>query len=163
MNIKMLLAIAVIGIIVLIGIFYLALRSTNKDVSKKEPYTSFIGKTLYTQRASVLAKNLPEFNVKEAYFITEDTNLFEGVEKIAPLPKGTKLQFVNAIHHKNGTSGFSQSLLIGKVWVNDKWFDIEYYWGEQRITFDTADKGQWIFPPGLWQQKDAGNTSFVLE
>lgn len=148
----MLLAIAVVCVILLIGIFYMALRSTDTDVSSKEPYTAVLNQTFYTEREAILAKNLPAFTIKEVNFITEDTALFEGVEKMAVLPKGTRLLFSHAFHHKNGVSGVSQSVLVGKVWVNNKAFDIEYYWGNEHISFNSSDKGQWIFPPALWQK-----------
>lgn len=121
------------GLLVLvIAFFYFTLRNTHQDVSTKQPYHTLLNQALITQRESTLAKNLPAFSIQENYFLTENKELFEGVEETAILPQGTKITFNKAIHYKNGTSGITHSMLIGTAWIEplQKEMSFEYNWGE---------------------------------
>ena len=78
-----------------------------KDVTEEEPYSAIVGRTLTLQRPTILAKNLDAFVYKEAYFLTEDEELYKGVEVISTLPVGTIITIHHAFHATNGTSGLT--------------------------------------------------------
>jgi hypothetical protein len=138
-------------ILLFVVAFWYVLRDTTKEVSAQEPYRQVLYKELYTTQPSVLAKNLPEFSKKKSFFITEDTTLFEGVEKIADLPVGTKLRFEGAYEIQHGTSGHRYSILTGKVRIQDIEYDFEYPWGEYtRITL--RPEPEWQFPKAVWEE-----------
>ncbi len=118
--------IIVLFLVLIAGCFWFALRSVTEDISDKAPYAEMLNDSVLTSKEMVLAKNLPEFKVKEQIFISEDTALFEGVEKIAPLPVNTTVRFSKAFEHTGGTSGITSILLIGLVRANNKDYEIEY-------------------------------------
>lgn len=118
--------IIVLFLVLIAGWFWFALRSITEDVSDKAPYAEMLNHDVLTMKEMVLAKNLPEFKMKEQIFISEDTALFEGVEKIAQLPVNSTVRFSKAYEHTGGTSGITSILLIGSVRANNKDYEIEY-------------------------------------
>ncbi len=118
--------IIVLFLVLVAGWFWFALRSITEDVSDKAPYTEMLNHDVLTMKEMVLAKNLPEFKIKEQIFISEDTALFEGVEKIAQLPVNTSLRFSKAYEHTGGTSGITVIVLTGNITTDNKDHKIEY-------------------------------------
>jgi hypothetical protein len=118
--------IIVLLFVLVAGWFWFVLRSVTEDVSDKAPYSEMINQDVFTLKEMVLAKNLPEFKMKEKIFISEDTTLFEGVEKIAQLPINTEVKFSKVYEHTGGTSGITSILLIGIVRINSQDYEIEY-------------------------------------
>lgn len=94
---RKLIAIVVVVLAAMAGIFYVALKDTTEEVSNREPYASLIGNTLIFERQAVLARNLPQFKMFEDNFISEETNLYEGVEKIRTIKPGTSFIFTKRI------------------------------------------------------------------
>lgn len=151
-------------LIITVGLyFYVVLSGKITNATTKQPYANFMNKVLLTKREITLAKNLPEFCIKEKYFITEDKELFEGVEKITVLPKETKITFINAFHYKNGTSGVTQSILIGKTWVESlkKEIFFEYSWGDFHSICIDQPCDYWTFPLGIWQEEPNDKKYFI--
>lgn len=141
-------------------LFYVALRSTNADVTARPPYASVMNTALTTNTRLTLAKNLPQFVVSEPYFLTADTQLFEGVEKVAELPAGTVVQFQRALHHTGGVSGVTSSFLIGEVEANGARYRVEFNWGEHHPLCTQAPCGYWTFPQAPWQSSADTNKYF---
>lgn len=158
---KTIILVIVIVLTIIVGIFYFALRGTTRDVSQDIPYAPLFNIPLYTQTESVLAKNLEAFHQEEINFITTDKRLFEGVELLANLPIGTKIIFTKAIHYRNGVSGVTHSLLIGKVWVNDTEIPFEYSWGEYHSICIEEPCNYWTFPQAIWQTEVNAGKYFI--
>jgi hypothetical protein len=159
---KTVILIIVLALIVIVGVFYFALRDTTRDVSHQVPYADLLNRPLYTQTESMLAKNLEAFHREEINFITTDTKLFEGVEPLANLALDTKIIFTKAIHYRNGVSGVTHSVLMGKVWVNEKEFPFEYSWGEFHSICLEQPCNYWTFPQAIWQT-ETDNAKYFME
>ena len=123
---KIIITIIVILTLLMAGFCWFVLRSTLKDISDKAPYSEMLHDRMMTRREMVLAKNLPEFKVKEQLYISENTILFEGVKKIAKLPKNTEVKFLKAYEFTGGTSGITRIVLTGDVKINNVLYKIEY-------------------------------------
>ena len=123
---KIIITIIVILTLLMVGFCWFVLRGKIKDISDKAPYSEMLRDKMMTRREMVLAKNLPEFKVKEPLYISENTILFEGVEKIAKLPKNTEVKFLKAYAHTGGTSGITRIVLTGEVKINNVLHKIEY-------------------------------------
>ncbi|MGE0589472.1 MAG: hypothetical protein AB7O48_12920 [Cyclobacteriaceae bacterium] len=147
-----LIAIVVTALVVLIAIFYVALKDTKQNVSVNEPYASLIGKTLIVEQDVVLARNLAQFKMFEDNFISEEANLYEGVEKIRTIKSGTSFTFTNAFHYRNAVSGVTHSVLIGKIKDQQPPVSFEYSWGSYHSICVEEPCDYWTFPLGFWQQ-----------
>ncbi|MEZ4974457.1 MAG: hypothetical protein R2820_14185 [Cyclobacteriaceae bacterium] len=147
-----LIAIVVTALVVLIAIFYVALKDTKQNVSVSEPYASLIGKTLVVERDVVLARNLAQFKMFEDNFISEEANLYEGVEKIRTIKPGTSFAFTNAFHYRNAVSGVTHSVLIGKITDQQPPVSFEYSWGSLHSICIEEPCDYWTFPLGFWQR-----------
>ena len=122
-----------------------------------------IGEKLALKREATFAKNLEEFAVEELYFITEEQNLFEGVQKITFLPKGTIFEITSATFHKNGTSGITTSNIVGTVFVKElnKEMKFEYSWGQLHFLYLEEPCDYWTFPKAIWQDNEDTKKYFI--
>ncbi len=152
---------AVIAFVVLA--LYEALRTKRKDVNDQSPFKELIGKTVTLQRDVILAKNIEAFYLEELHFITEDEELFDGVKKIAVLPKGTTITIESATFLTNGTSGSTTSNIVGSVFVKllNKEMKFEYSWGEYHLICLEEPCNYWVFPKAVWQKKQDFKKYFI--
>ncbi len=150
-------------IIFIVFAFYEALRTKTKDVSKKNPFNDLIGANLTLKRDIILAKNLKEFYLEQIYFLTKDEELFEGVQKIEVIPKGTKITIESATFHTNGTSGSTTNNIVGTVLVKKlmKEIQFEYSWGSYNMICIEEPCDYWTFPLAVWQEKQDFKKYFI--
>lgn len=123
-------------LLLVVGVFWFVLSAKIDDITKIKPYSSMLNVSLLANRELVLAKNLPEFKIKEENLITEDTILFEGVKKIALLPTNTDIKFLKAFEHTGGTTGITTIVLVGEVTVDNKVYKMEYLIHPEIIDFN---------------------------
>lgn len=153
-----------IGIAVFVVLaLYQTLRTKKKEVNDQSPFKELIGKTLTLKRDVVFAKNIDAFYLEEIHFITEDEVLFDGVQKIDVLTKGTKIKIESATFHTNGTSGSTTSNIVGTVFVKilNKKVKFEYSCGKYHLICLEEPCNYWIFPKAVWQEEQDLKKYFI--
>jgi hypothetical protein len=163
MKISTIIYIAIAIIVFVVLALYEALRTKKKDVNDQSPFKELIGKTLTLKRDVVFAKNIDAFYLEELHFITEDEVLFDGVQKIDVLPKGTKIKIESVTFHTNGTSGSTTSNIVGTVFVKalNKEMKFEYSWGKYHLICLDEPCDYWLFPKAVWQDNEDTKKYFI--
>ncbi len=163
MKISTIIYIGLAVIVFLVLALYEALRTKRKDVNDQSPFKELIGKTVTLQRDVTLAKNIEAFYLEELHFITENEELFEGVEKIGTLSKGTTITIESATFLTNGTSGSTTSNIVGSVFVKElnRKMKFEYSWGEYHFMYVDDNKEYWTFPLAVWQKNQDIEKYFI--
>lgn len=133
----------------------MVLRTKEKEVSDRAPFSTFLQKRLTLERDVWLVKNLESFSYEHINLIVDDsTNLYEGVTVVKVLEKGTPIIFNKAKIFTNGVSGVSHCILLGTVNVESKEMQFEYRWGEKSILLDSNTEDYWTFPKPIWNGEE---------
>jgi hypothetical protein len=144
---KMILLAVLAFMLLVVGIFYIALRNTRTDVSSTQPYATRIGKEVALLRPAYLIKN--DFPIAEKNLLVEG-----GADSDATLlPAGTKVNLTAAIHYRNGVSGVTHSLVIGSVQTQTGVLQFEYYWGQFHALCLEPPCNYWTYPQAFWQSE----------
>lgn len=135
----------------MVGFFYFTLKTKVKDISQVEPYSKILNKKHLLERDVLLVKNAELYVFEKEYLIVNKTMALDDsiIEKHL-ITAGTEFEIKNAKLFTNGTSGFTTSVLIGKVMTQNGTKEFEYVWGEQHITFNSDEKEYWTFPKPIW-------------
>jgi hypothetical protein len=152
------------GLVFVVVIFYIALRTTKITVTEQEPYSRYINKELVLQRPALLVKNVKAFSYLEPYLLVEvDAQLYSEITEKYLIPAGTTFELNKAVLIKNAVSGFTTSLVVGKIYVNEfqKEVDFEYLWGNEHVVLQPGAKSSWTFPLALWQKEEIKD-SFIF-
>lgn len=136
-----------IFILLVIGIFYVALRNTRTDVSAKEPYATHLGEVTLV-RPAYLVKN--DFPITEENLLVDDD---AGYAQVLTLPPGTKVNLTSAIHYRNGVSGVTHSLVLGSAQTENGLIPFEYYWGRFHALCLEPPCNYWTYPQAVWQSE----------
>jgi hypothetical protein len=142
---KMIWLAILVFILLVVSIFYIALRNTRSDVSSKEPYVRYLGEVMLVKPAYVV-KN--EFPIVEENLLVDDPN---GYGKALALTVGTKVKLTSAIHYRNGVSGVTHSLMLGSVQTENGLMQFEYYWGRFHALCLEPPCNYWTYPQAFWQ------------
>jgi hypothetical protein len=145
------------GLVFVVVIFYIALRTTKTTVTEQEPYSRYINKELVLQRPALLVKNVKAFSYLEPYLLVEaDAQLYSEITEKYLLPAGTTFDLKNAVLIKNAVSGFTTSIVVGKIYVDEfqKEISFEYAWGKQYVVLEPGAKSSWTFPLAIWQKEE---------
>lgn len=143
--------ILVIALLALAGYFYFTLKTKVKNVSEIEPYSKILHKKHHLERDVLLVKNIKHNVFEKDYLIVENTEILEDeiVEKHL-IKRGAEIEIINAKLFKNGTSGFTTSVVIGKIMTTNGLKEFEYVWGDQHIVFNNENKEYWTFSKPIW-------------
>ncbi|MBN8652251.1 MAG: hypothetical protein J0L67_12525 [Cytophagales bacterium] len=134
-------------VVIIVGIFYLALRNTRTDVSQKQPYATWLGELILV-RPAFLVNN--QFPIAEKTLLVEDGLAYDDAIIV---PAGTKVQLTQAIHYRNGVSGVTHSLMIGTVQTATGATTFEYYWGQFHAICLEPPCNYWTYPQAVWQSE----------
>jgi len=124
-----------IGIILFIIMLYIALRTKITDVSKLDPYQQYLNIPLKLKSEARLVRNVKAFAHQEAYLLISNPKeeVYSTITEIHTLPAGTELIFHSAKDFRNGTSGFTASMLIGSIQTPQGEKAFEARWGDQSL------------------------------
>lgn len=149
-----LLKIFAVGIFIFVGLLYYVLRTKVNDVSSEEPFKSVINVKITTKTEAVIFKNVEDFVKENEYELVNTTKeIYTETTQKYTIPIGTELKIDKAKIFTNGTSGFSYSYVLGKVYVKElqKEVAFEYQWGDQQISLYGNEKEHWTFAKALWE------------
>lgn len=133
-------------ILLVVGVFYIALRNTRTDVSTKEPYARYLGEVMLVKPAYVVKNDFP---IAEEYLLEDDST---GSQTLT-LAAGTKVKLTSAIHYRNGVSGVTHSLVLGSVQTEKGLIQFEYYWGRFHALCLEPPCNYWTYPQAFWQSE----------
>jgi len=154
---KMILILLFGGFVLVMGVFYFALRNTKTTVTHQLPYSEYINKELVLQRAALLVKNVDAFTYYEPYLLVEENaQVYSEITETYKIPAGTKLRLSKAVLLKNGVSGFTTSIVVGTIYVEkfQKEIAFEYIWGTEHVSLTSGAKSSWTYPLALWQKEE---------
>lgn len=150
-----------VGIIFIVGIFYIALHNTQKDVTKKLPFSDFMDTELPLKREAVLVKNTtPLSYVKPYLLVAKGDQIHPEITEKYDLPIGATIRLGRAVAIKNAVSGFSTNVVVGTIYVDELKANVEfeYVWGKEQFTLEPGAKRTWKFPLALWQEFPVSGT-----
>ena len=133
-------------ILLVVGVFYIALRNTRTDVSAKEPYVKYLGEVILVKPAYVVKNDFP---IAEEYLVVDDSASSQALT----LANGTKVKLTSAIHYRNGVSGVTHSLVLGSVQTENGLIEFEYYWGRFHALCLEPPCNYWTYPQAFWQSE----------
>lgn len=133
-------------ILLVVGIFYIALRNTCTDVSAKDPYARYLGEVMLVKPAYVVKNDFP---IAEEYLLVDDST---GSQALT-LATGSKVKLTSAIHYRNGVSGVTHSLILGSVQTEKGLIQFEYYWGRFHALCLEPPCNYWTYPQAVWQSE----------
>jgi hypothetical protein len=143
-----------VAILLLVGIFYYALKNKSAEVSDKTPYSAILNKQLVTKAEAFILKIDPNVSNLKENVLKQDSAVVYGEQLLCKVPHGSILNISNAIHYTRSVSGITYSLLIGKVWIEEfkKELEFEYSWGEHHFLCVEEPCNYWTFPQAVWQE-----------
>jgi hypothetical protein len=144
---KMIWLAILVFILLVVSIFYIALRNTRSDVSSKEPYVRYLGEVILVKPAYVVKNDFP---IVEENLLVDDPT---GYGQALTLTVGTKVKLTSAIHYCNGVSGVTHSLVIGSVQTQTGVLQFEYYWGQFHALCLEPPCNYWTYPQAFWQSE----------
>jgi len=144
---KMIWLVILVFILLVAGVFYIALRNTRTDVSTKEPYARYLGELILVKPAYVVKNDFPI--VKENLLVDDPT----GYTQALTLAAGTKVKLISAIHYRNGVSGVTHSLMLGLVQTENGLIQFEYYWGRFHALCLEPPCNYCTYPQAVWQSE----------
>jgi len=140
-----------LAILIFSAFLYVALRTKITDVSAFEPYSSILNQPLVLKKGALLLKNDAAFVLEEPYLLTaSDEQVFSEITEVHSLDAGTELVFYTAKHFKNGTSGSTTSVLLGKIKTPEGEKEFEVIWGSQKESLNVEEHNAWSFAEPLW-------------
>lgn len=141
-------------IAIFIFLLYYVLKNTTKDVSDKEPYAEIMNKQIVTIDDAVYIENTTHLDIKEYPNELQDhQNIDLSRVKHTVVPKGSIVEFNKAISIKGGTSGFTNSYLLGTLTLKEtnKKIPIVYSWGFLKTFCLEEPCNYWEFKKAPWQ------------
>ena len=150
---------------IFVGFLYWTLKTKTKVVTNEIPFSEVMNKKLALQRGAVIVKNRPAYVYENPYLIVEEGDaLDEEITEIHSLPVGTSLMITAAKLLKNGTSGFTTSVVFGTVTTDFGEIPFEYHWGDEHSTLSNEIPNYFTFPKPVWaSENDYENQQFVFK
>lgn len=172
-TIYLVISVIAISLIIIVGIFYIALKTKTKDVTNELPFTTFINKNLVLERDVLLLK------INDSGFFDRISEIIEigswkdvqwkdteGWNKLL-IKKGTTLTIKNVTLKASGVSGIPFTQISGVLHTQAT--DIEFYhtWGEYNTAlFDedglTIAENFFKFSKPIWECQFDENKIYFL-
>ena len=146
------LIVGVVATMLFILLLYLTLRTKVTQVNHMPPYSHLIGETLVLHSDARLVRNIDAFVFQTPLLLLDAKEpLFDGVTLAYSLPAGTEIILESATLYKNGTSGFTTSIVAGRAITETGIHEFEHRWGDEHSSLDNNTPNQWTFDTPLWR------------
>ena len=182
-------SIVIFVILLFILVLYLTVKTKTSDISKEQPFVTWVGKPLVLKTETFLVKEdkANYDNSKFPYLLTDATSYNYDdlvrrnqirIDKSEPcdvcditfletFPAGTVVTFHKAVITIGGVSGSSSLIMYGTIEYNNKKYEVGYYWGRQDHSkqADTSGFGMkryYKFSQAPWQAV-IDTTSYLIK
>ena len=141
-----------ISILIFAGLLYWTLRTKTKIVTNVEPYAGIMNKKLELDRDVLLVKNRSAYVHEKAFLIVERNQVLDKeITERHLLKAGTTLTLNRAKLFKNGTSGFTASVVFGIVSTDLGDIEFEYVWGDEHTTLASDEPNFFTYKNPIWK------------
>lgn len=133
---------------------YLSLKTKKKDLSSEFPYASIIGTEQTIEHECYIAKNYEHFINENPYLLQFNNEFFSEAGPAYKIPMGTTIKITGAKAFTNGTSGTTNNLVFGKIYIEDLQQEVafEYHWGPVK-PLEISDYNNYkVYPLTPWQK-----------
>jgi hypothetical protein len=115
-------------------LLYFSSKPVIQDVSSKEPYASFVNKTVSLQEEVLVYLNREELRL-EANYVMANINFkpFDPETKQYALPIGQEIRLTKAVVYEGDLTGFKVALFVGETFIPElnENISFEYFWGNE--------------------------------
>lgn len=134
--IKKLLLIGVVGVLLIIFLFWWTLyRKQSTNINDIAPFSDIVGQDLIAEQEAFIALNYEAFVEENPYILQMHDRFYEDAGKPYQLPKGTVFTIEAAKSYYHPVSGFWHSYVLGSVFIEElgQVVKFEFPWGSQEI------------------------------